>query len=140
MGDRRSNLTEPRAHCGNGTYRSGSYLRATDMPTILLTFASYFAAAILFPLSVILLACAWPWLLDRIIGDAHPRKLLHGLAMVAGTAAGLFLHRRVLQFDDELLGGGIVWFIAITLGVLAYGLSTIVLGIQRQSQREKSRY
>jgi MFS superfamily sulfate permease-like transporter len=109
------------------------------MPTILLTFASFLATATLFPLAVILLACGWPWLLDRIIGDRERRQLLHGIAMVAGAAAGLFLHRRVLQFDDELLGGGIVWFIAITLGVLAYGLSTIVLGIHRQTQREKSR-
>lgn len=109
------------------------------MTTILLTFLSFLAAAAAFPYAVIAVALAWPWLLSRYARDRAPNPLLTGVAMALGTAAGVFLRRSVLGIDDEALGGAIVWFIAITLGVLAYGLSTIVLGIHRQTQQRSQR-
>lgn len=108
-------------------------------PTILLTLASFLAAAAAFPLAVIVLAGLWPWLLERMPRSTGSSQFLHGLAMAAGAGAGLYLRRSVLGIGDEALGGGIVWFIAITLGVMAYGLSAIILGIRRQNERERER-
>jgi hypothetical protein len=107
--------------------------------TLLLTLLLFLAVAIGFPLGVIVLAIAWPWIVVRLARDGSPRHLLHGIAMSAGTAIGLFLRQNVLVLEDTLLGGGILWFIVITVGVIAYGLSTIALGVVTQSRRERER-
>jgi hypothetical protein len=108
------------------------------MAPLLLTTVLFLGIAIVFPLGVIAAAIVWPWIVARLARPARPNHLHHGVAMAAGTAIGLFLRQNVFTFSDELLGGGVLWFIAITVGIIAYGLSTITLGIVTQMRREKS--